>query len=227
MTTLLLRCIGPLQSWGTQSHFDVRETGREPSKSGIIGMLCAAIGRPRSESVADLAGLHMAVRVDQEGRLLRDYHTAGIDGYFRASGAKEKKNVIVSTRYYLADAAFLVALEGDKKLLRHVHTKLRNPHWLLCLGRKACVPGLPPWLEDGLQDVDLQTALKTYPWLGHNLGRYKQLTRVRIVLDDPNGAEVRNDHPLSFAKRQFVPRRVRTDFISPPPYQDEQPMEET
>ena len=47
MTTLLLRCIGPLQSWDTQSRFDVRTTGREPSKSGIIGLICAALGRPR------------------------------------------------------------------------------------------------------------------------------------------------------------------------------------
>ncbi|MFQ5421285.1 MAG: type I-E CRISPR-associated protein Cas5/CasD, partial [Anaerolineae bacterium] len=72
MPTLLLRCVAPLQAWDTQSNFGVRTTGREPSKSGIIGLLCAALGRPRAEPVADLAALKMGVRVDQEGRILRD-----------------------------------------------------------------------------------------------------------------------------------------------------------
>src|SRR5688572_16579909 len=112
MSTLLLRCSAPLQAWDVQSNFDIRTTGREPSKSGIIGLLCAALGRPRSEPVEDLAGLRMGVRVDQEGRLLRDWHTAGIDGYLRASGDIERKTVVTSTRYYLSDAAYLVGLEG-------------------------------------------------------------------------------------------------------------------
>ena len=34
MSTLLMRLAGPMQSWGTQSRFTVRDTGREPSKSG-------------------------------------------------------------------------------------------------------------------------------------------------------------------------------------------------
>ncbi|MEZ4540218.1 MAG: type I-E CRISPR-associated protein Cas5/CasD, partial [Chloroflexota bacterium] len=70
MVTLLLQCVAPLQAWGTQSNFSVRDTGREPSKSGIVGLLCAALGRPRAEPVADLAGLRMGVRVDREGQIL-------------------------------------------------------------------------------------------------------------------------------------------------------------
>ncbi|VAW35188.1 hypothetical protein MNBD_CHLOROFLEXI01-3203, partial [hydrothermal vent metagenome] len=66
MPTLLLRCVAPLQSWDTQSNFGVRTSGREPSKSGIVGLLCAALGRPRTEPVADLAALQMGVRVDRE-----------------------------------------------------------------------------------------------------------------------------------------------------------------
>ena len=57
MKTLLMRLAGPMQSWGTQSQFRERDTGLEPSKSGVIGLLCAALGRPREESVADLAAL--------------------------------------------------------------------------------------------------------------------------------------------------------------------------
>ena len=50
MHTLLLRLEGPLQSWGTSSRFPQRDTGFEPSKSGVIGLLCAALGKPRARS---------------------------------------------------------------------------------------------------------------------------------------------------------------------------------
>ena len=43
MSTLLLRLAGPMQSWGTDSKFDIRRTGREPSKSGVIGLVAAAL----------------------------------------------------------------------------------------------------------------------------------------------------------------------------------------
>ena len=45
--TLLLRLQGPMQSWGTTSRFDERDTQLEPSKSGVLGLVCAAIGRDR------------------------------------------------------------------------------------------------------------------------------------------------------------------------------------
>ena len=66
--TLLIRLAGPMQSWGTQGRFDVRDTEREPSKSGVVGLLCAALGRDRSEPLDDLASLRMGVRVGPGGR---------------------------------------------------------------------------------------------------------------------------------------------------------------
>lgn len=223
MATLLLRCVAPLQAWDTQSRFGVRTTGREPSKSGIVGMLCAALGRPRSEPVADLAELTMGVRVDREGSILRDFHTAGKGGYLKAGGSIEHTNLITSTRYYLADAAFLVALAGEMTLLQQLHAALRDPHWMLCLGRKACPPSLSPYLPDGLCDEDLLVALKSYPWLGELPWQYEKLERVRVVIDDDKGPQLRHDHPISFEKgqRQFAPRRMRTDFIDKPPFQTE------
>ena len=86
MKTLLLRLIGPMQSWGIDSRFVMRETGLEPSKSGVIGLLCAALGKPRWDEEAEhsdypplskLAGLRMGVRVDRPGVMQVDYHTVG------------------------------------------------------------------------------------------------------------------------------------------------------
>lgn len=226
MPTLLLQCVAPLQAWGIQSNFTVRDTGREPSKSGIIGLLCAALGRPRTEAINDLASLRMGVRVDREGQILRDFHTAGqgaadpYKGYLQADGKSIDKGTIISNRYYLSDAAFLVGLEGDKALLHLLHTALQNPYWLLFLGRKACPPSLPPYLPDGLKEAGLLDALKDYPWLGSNLQHYEKLDQMRLVIDDDAGPQVRHDHPISFEKgnRQFAPRRVKTDFIAKPPF---------
>ena len=119
MNTLLLRLVGPMQSWGVQSRFGVRDTGLEPSKSGVIGLLCAALGKPRDEahpantgkpSLADLAQLRMGVRVEREGSLRVDYHTAS--NVLKASGGL--KDTELSNRYYLADAYFLVGIQARR-----------------------------------------------------------------------------------------------------------------
>jgi CRISPR system Cascade subunit CasD len=223
MPTLLLRCAAPLQAWDTQSNFGVRTTGREPSKSGIIGLLCAALGRPRTEPVADLASLKMGVRVDQEGCVVRDWHTAGKGGYLKASGSIERKNLIVSTRYYLSDAIFLVGLQSENNdLLVQLHAALRDPHWALFLGRKSCPPSMPVYLPDGLQEKPLRTALAGYEWLGCIQKRYDAAPeRLRLVLEDENGTQLYNDQPISFekGKREFAPRRVAVDFIEKPSFQ--------
>ena len=69
MPTLLLRLAGPMQSWGTTSRFDQRDTGKEPSKSGVIGLLAAAMGIDRENwtGLQPLARLRMAVRHDRPG----------------------------------------------------------------------------------------------------------------------------------------------------------------
>ena len=230
MMTLLLRLQGPMQAWGTQSRFEHRDTGREPSKSGVIGLICAALGRPRETPVDDLVALRMGVRIDREGQIKLDYHTAG-GGSWRggsygvAKSDGSRGDPVVSRRLYLADADFLVGLEGDgpeqEALLQTIDAHLDNPRWLLCLGRKAFVPGVPPRLPNqppfgpGLQQGSLLDVLKWHPWPED---KGEPLPIVRFVTDDSSGAsgEVRRDVPVSFAigKRSFRDRSVRTEFIS-------------
>ncbi len=210
MNVLLLRLCGPMQSWGVQSRFSVRDTGLEPSKSGVVGLLAAALGRQRHTNIADLAQLRMAVRVDVEGILRYDYHTA--QNVLKASGSL--KDTEPSRRYYLADARFLVALAGDDlNLLQHLLEALLNPIWPLFLGRKAFVPSIPPAIAQGLlQHSELLPVLRSACWLGSRLDQMP--TQLRITLEDPLGTELRQDQPISFSERQFVPRRVRTLFVS-------------
>ena len=213
MATLLMRLDAPMQAWGTQSHFSNRDTGREPSKSGIIGLLCAALGRPQHEPMDDLfrnlVELKMGVRIDQEGVIRKDYHTAGIDGIYGVDG--KRQGVMLSDRYYLSDAKFLVGLEGDKPFLEYLQNALQNPVWFLFLGRKSFIPATRIWLKDGIQDADIIGCFEKYPWLVQS--GVSAPDKLRVVVDDPHGSVVVNDVPLSFAPRKFLPRRVSTHFI--------------
>jgi CRISPR system Cascade subunit CasD len=242
-TTLLLRLAGPMQSWGTQSRFKVRDTGLEPSKSGVVGLLCAALGWPRETDVTQLARLRMGVRVDREGSHKRDYQTVGGahrkgERYGVVTAEGGLGGTVVSQRYYLADADFLVGLEGDAGLLREVDAALAAPVWQLFLGRKAFVPGVPVRLPDGpargpgLRDAPLTAALAEYPWFpdptrarrGQQREREGRPERFRTVIELSAedraaglafGAEVRMDQPVgaAFLDRSFTVRHVVTRFM--------------
>ncbi|GAA4607766.1 type I-E CRISPR-associated protein Cas5/CasD [Actinoallomurus liliacearum] len=233
MTASLLMCFdAPMQSWGTvASRFTVRDTALEPTKSGVIGLLAAAlgVGRDDDEQVAVLAGLRIGVRVDREGLVESDYHTA----QNVPNTSSSNRQTVVTHRYYLADAVFLLGVEGnDRDLLERLDRAVRRPQWPIYFGRKAFVPARPLVKESnaegvltgsGLVDQPLEDALRTHPWLEdrHN-ARRSELTNIekgrspelRMVLDcapsDPD-AEVRHDHPVSFANdaRRFRPRTVR------------------
>lgn len=212
MATILIRLIGPQQSWGTQSrHHYIRESGGEPSKSGVVGLICAALGRDRSEAISDLAALRMGIRVDREGQVEMDYHTTGLSGYRTAQGHIRKNITHPTQRYYLSDAAFLVGLEGDAELLNSIDQALQNPRWTLSLGRKPFVPSDPIRLPDGLSDALLLDALSSYPWLGRKTDERPE--ELRVVLDDPNGNDMRQDVPLSFLEREFTWRPVSSIFL--------------
>ncbi|WP_288407443.1 type I-E CRISPR-associated protein Cas5/CasD [uncultured Herbaspirillum sp.] len=214
MATLLLRLAGPMQAWGTTSRFDERDSGMEPSKSGVIGLICAALGRDRGLPVDDLAALRMAVRVDREGLLMRDYQTA--TGVLLATGKPDHKRTVVSPRFYLSDAVFLVGLEGDASLLNTIHTALQRPVWPLSLGRKAMPPALPVWLPEGVQQADLLTVMGSWPRL---TGGQAELAgqadhALRLMLEHPSEGAVRLDQPVGpFAQRRFGPRFVKPEVI--------------
>lgn len=213
MDTLLLRLIAPMQSWGVQSNYTVRDTGLEPSKSGVIGLLCAALGRPREAPLEDLAELRMGVRVDREGTLRNDYHIAQdvLD-----SDGKSIRPSIVTNRYYLADAAFLVGLEGNHDFLKQLQGALQKPVWAVFLGRKAFTPSAPVWLRDGLQiDKSLEQALSDYGWIVNNR-KDDTLENVRVVLESQDGKHIRTDVPISFATRRFSSRRIDITLMPAP-----------
>lgn len=232
--TLLLRLAGPMQSWGLESRFDHRDTGREPSKSGVLGLVCAALGKPRNDapgpwpSLAELAGLKMGVRVLREGTLRIDYQTAGGGrfsgrknyGVWKASGSPGR--TVVSPRHYLSDADFLVGLEGPPPLLRRIEQALHSPVWPLSLGRKSYVPALPVAFPPNsseistVRETSLEEALASFVASERSATRTtKQNMRQRLVLESPLefSVESRQDVPLSFLDRAFAVRGVETRWL--------------
>lgn len=186
MGTLMLRLAAPLQAWGTESKFDIRQTGKEPSKSGVIGLLAAALGRKRDADLSDLSHLKFGVRVDKEGKLLRDFQMV----------QEKVKKPYLTNRYYLADAVFLVALEcEDDAFLADIEEALKTPAYPLFLGRRSCPPTLP--LVLGIRDTDLLTALYQEPALTKKDGEIIRIVTEALPGDDAY-ARVK-DVPVSFS----------------------------
>jgi CRISPR system Cascade subunit CasD len=160
--------------------------------------------------IEDLSSLKMGVRVDREGFLKRDFQTA--QNVVTASGTHWEDQI--STRQYLADAIFLVALEGGRDVLQRLHNALAKPVWPLFLGRKSYVPSQPAYLLDGLREaVDIREALKEYPLL---CAPRREQDEIRLILESSNVThETRMDTPVSFALggREFRLRYVVTEFI--------------
>lgn len=184
MSTLLLRLAGPMQAWGTESQFEIRKTNREPTKSGIIGLLAAAMGLRRDEPLDQLMQLHFGVRVDREGMLLRDFHMV-----------RGEKFPYATTRYYLSDAVFLVGVScEDESFMQQLLEAVTHPAFPLFLGRRSCPPEGRVCL--GLRNLPLEEALRQEPLLVH--AGYNQPDRVRIILDAPNEPTRIRDMPVSF-----------------------------
>ena len=215
MPTLLLRLVGTMQSWGTTSRFDQRDTGKEPSKSGVVGLLAAAMGIDRENwvDVEPLTHLSMGIRHDRPGMPKRDYQTAQ---HIISADRSKIHETAVTTRDYLADAAFLVGLVGeDRILLERIHAALLNPVWPLFLGRKSYVPSEPIWMESAVQDVPLREALALWPWIA-TLRKWEELPEKLLVsFESEDGSGVlKMDQPLSsFAERRFGARFVHSEWM--------------
>ncbi|MGB8656629.1 MAG: type I-E CRISPR-associated protein Cas5/CasD [Candidatus Zixiibacteriota bacterium] len=221
--TLFLRLEGPLQAWGDQeSKFVVRRTAEAPTKSGVIGMLCAAMGVSRSEAgeewLPKLSALRMGVRIDAAGVHWWDYHTvgAGVEMRIAEGEGKTKPGAMLTRREYLCDASFLVALQGEPALIGQMEVAVKDPQWTLYLGRKCCPPSRP-LLEHPHGDFpDLLSALASVLWRPRLKGD-TQPEALDCLLDwlvtpeqpeAPADAEVWYDVPLTFEPPAHRPRFV-------------------
>lgn len=204
MSALLVELAGPQQAWGSRSRFATRATELAPTKSGVVGLLAAALGMPRSAPLDRFDDLTFAVRVDQPGRVERDFQTTrSLDG---------TQSFPLSTRYYLADAVFLAAIGADDEAeLEAYRGALQHPHYPLFLGRRAFPPAGPleAWIVDhGVRDALQEAAWRARPHHRRTV-RGEQVSLQVIADAEPNDplGESRRDIP-----RSFDPRRREHDW---------------
>lgn len=216
---LLLRLEGPLQSWGVRSRWSRRDTGPEPSKSAVIGLLGCAKGilRPdwRSSENPDRTleqwdkALRFGVRIDRPGIIETDYHTVQgrhwqADGKMKTSsscsGARpdnaehEPPHTEITWRDYLHDAAFLVALASeDHELIVKLKEHMEHPKWPLYLGRKACVPSRPVLDRLAVEYESLESALRTEPISQPRTRKQRKPEKIEAWIECPDGEYERQD----------------------------------
>jgi CRISPR system Cascade subunit CasD len=218
---LALLLDGPLQSWGFSSRFQRRTTGLHPTKSGVIGLIAAAMGLGKGSSMErtllpELAKLRMssiAIPRDLAATAgtrpvlrLYDYHT--VLNTRRASGTMNK-DAVVTHRQYLLDTRFGVILAGDRSVLERAAAAIQNPVWGVWFGRKSCIPAEPVYR--GLFDTQGQAQREL---IGDK--SIEEFTTVNEVEDFAEGTDSLSDQPVSFGdgtssgpdKRRFAVRRV-------------------
>ncbi|MFD0555683.1 type I-E CRISPR-associated protein Cas5/CasD [Stackebrandtia endophytica] len=195
---MLIRLAGPMQSWGEHGVFGERDTIDFPTRSGLLGLLAAAAGISRGQSLGGLTDLEFTIRVDRPGVRLIDFHTIGgnypIGRGIPTAGGGRKKSAILTQRHYLTDAVFTVACEGPDDVVVKAARSLEFPYWQPFLGRRSCPPEQPMLL--GVFD-DAQARLRDVP-----LPRFRpgQADTVRVDFigsaapNDPHATtEVRDD----------------------------------
>lgn len=202
MTDFLLATIyAPLCSWGDIAVGEVRETRDRPSRSAALGLVAAALGLTREAADAHAAldsGYGVAVRVDDAGTPLVDYHTVQTmpaSAMRRANPATRRHMLqlgepatIVSRRTYRQDARAVVALwaRGQARWpLQELATALTKPAFVLYAGRKASPLGMP-LRPEVVSAASLASALRMRPVRIATLDGYRRAEPERVeVAHDP------------------------------------------
>ena len=211
MSTLALRLAGPMQSWGVASRFAWRTTASAPTKSGVLGLLAAALGWERDADLSSLTALRFGVRADQPGVRIRDFQTA--------HHGDTDTSMPLSYRFYLADAVFLAAVEGDDELIHTLHEAIRQPHFLPYLGRRSCPPSQP--INLGIRTTGLVDVLRQEPWLvseWRQRREHRPHVAVDMLFEVPPGtrsSDLQRDQPVTFnpRHRQYDLRAYSTETV--------------
>lgn len=220
---LVLHLVGPLQAWGENSRFDLRDTISFPTKSGICGILLAASGDSGSQSelLERLAEAELIVfSIGESHTKLRDFHMVG-NGY-NESDKWEKLNTPkksdgttpvgggarLTHRYYLQDAEFWAVYALPIKLAEKFANALQNPVYDLYLGRKNCVP--TAMIYGGAFD----TKEAAYGVIKEAIGEEKPIHIIRDASPDEEDSFYLNDIPVQFG----VHKRYRDRCVIEEPF---------
>ncbi len=229
MRHILLWLEAPLQAWGADSRFGRRDTLPFPSRSAILGMLCAALGRGGAQEawLAHMQSYKQSIfayaRKDHFGEaerwpLLCDFHMVG-SGYdtqdpwqnmLVPKTSEGKKPVGAGTkityRYYLQDMAFACILEVPAMEAEEIAYALSYPLWDISLGRKCCAP--TDFIFRGIF-TEHENALSTAKQLAEDKNRLRLFAVQAGAFPQEGDVLTLNDVPLSFGiRKRYKDRQV-------------------
>ena len=215
---------GPMQSWGFSSRFERRSTALHPTKSGIIGLIAAAMGIDKfaldePDRIQELSKLNLTIvslprRNHDLNRLrMEDFHT--VEGT-QLANKQINKNAVITRREYLLDVRFGVLLKGNPALLSRVASAMQNPRWGVWLGRKCCIPATPVFVSLASDLPTIWQLLLKRSGLNMDLQinafeRVEEMPTFSSHMGTLESIDTIADHPTSFCKpNSQIPRRIRT-----------------
>ena len=228
---------GPLQAWGHDSSFSRRETLPFPTKSGVLGMLLAAMGKggEQRELLRQLSPLDHTVisfrkPVADVPELLdfqmvgSGYSREGWESYFiprkRDSSFANTGGSKMTYRYYLQDAVFAVTAGIPLTIEDEVRSALECPVWPIFLGRRTCIPSKPVFrgIFQTLEEAE-ESALS---YAAEN-GLKEDFTVVEGNHPDDGEVLVLNDVPICFGTEKHYASRYVTVIARNPDGQQSSP----
>ncbi|MGB0743898.1 MAG: type I-E CRISPR-associated protein Cas5/CasD [Opitutales bacterium] len=236
MPALAFYIDAPLQSWGASSKYQHRETNNFPTKSGIIGLIAAALGIDKhrfdeAEHLRPLVALRFtAVKLGATkhhiGRLT-DFHTVG--GGYDKTIKWEKMSIpqkaktggpswtVLTHRSYLTDARFVILLDSpDLALLEKIQSALLDPTWGVWFGRKHCIPASPlaPALAE-TREAAFEKLIEALPGVeAPELAKCEYQEEVASPDDEGDGIFYQSDQPVAYGRHHgAVPAPYRARGI--------------
>lgn len=153
MDFLCFWLIGPIGAFGGPAGHEFRKTAQAPTRSGVLGLIGAAMGIRRDDGAEQsaLRGLGVSVATYRVGIGFRDFHTIQTVPSARIKLPKSRAvalaalspddNAVITRRDYVTDCAYGVAVwrrDDTAPDLESIAHSLKTPVFVPFLGRKSC-----------------------------------------------------------------------------------------
>jgi CRISPR system Cascade subunit CasD len=214
---------GSMQSWGVDSRHSVKDTLNFPTKSAILGILLASMGKSgeQTELLGELGPLDLQVMAyatpNVKPATLNDFHMVGSNydltdewqALFQTrkfDGSKANGGSKLTYRRYLLDVCFGVVIEVPDHMKDEIIQGLSEPVYDIYLGRKSCVPTdfIYKGVFDSLEDAKNHLA---------NVAEIKEKEiQFSVIQGQDNTSKsslLLNDVPISFGRiKEYKSRSV-------------------
>lgn len=175
---LVLWLEGPLQSWSQYARFYYYPTFAYPGKAALWGIVFNSMGKTGNliaecERIKSLKATVYGWS-SPEGSVMEDYQACGngwdVDDPWEFQMIPKKIDGSMPTvspgrcfrKEYLEDARFAVFLEIPSEWEDDIAKAMQHPARVSFLGRKCCMPSVPPFLGIGRDEKEAEEILSRF-----------------------------------------------------------------